>query len=111
MDEAQGSTSELIIFLDDSREEHHEVRKAWYDGRFYFSVVDIIAALKVSQKPPRQYWAFLPCAGALRTSPSTPTAWRAGGPSAPPGSCPMPHRHPPLASRRGRNCGPVRLPR
>ena len=59
MDEAQGSTSELIIFLDDSREERHEVRKAWYDGRFYFSVVDIIAALKVSQKPPRQYWAQL----------------------------------------------------
>ena len=56
---AQESTSELIIFLDDQREERHEIRKIWYNNRFYFSVVDIIAALKVSQKPPRQYWAQL----------------------------------------------------
>ncbi len=52
MDEAQESTPELIIFLDDQREERHEIRKVWYNDRFYFSVVDIIAALKVSQKPP-----------------------------------------------------------
>jgi hypothetical protein len=31
----------------------------WYDDRFYYSIVDIIAALGVSQKPPRQYWAQL----------------------------------------------------
>src|SRR5713226_5597360 len=60
MDEAQQeSSSELIIFLEDQGEERHEVRRVWYNDRFYFSIVDIIAALKVSQKPPRQYWAQL----------------------------------------------------
>lgn len=57
MDE-QGLTSELIIFFEDQREERHTVRKVWHEGRFYFSVLDIIAALQVSQQP-RTYWPQL----------------------------------------------------
>lgn len=50
---------DLIIFLGEQGEERHEIRKEWYDDRFYYSIVDIIAALGVSQKPSRQYWAQL----------------------------------------------------
>lgn len=57
MDE-QRSTSELIIFFEDQTEEHHTIRKVWHNGRFYFSILDIIAALKVSQQP-RTYWPQL----------------------------------------------------
>jgi DNA-damage-inducible protein D len=57
MDE-QGLTSELIIFLEDQEEEHHTIRKVWHNGRFYFSILDIIVALKVSQQP-RTYWPQL----------------------------------------------------
>jgi hypothetical protein len=57
MDE-QGLTSELIIFLEGQEEEHHSIRKVWYKDRFYFSILDIIAALKVSQRP-RTYWPQL----------------------------------------------------
>jgi hypothetical protein len=57
MDE-QRSTSELIIFFENQTEEHHTIRKVWHNGRFYFSILDIIAALKVSQQP-RTYWPQL----------------------------------------------------
>ena len=57
MDE-QGTTSELIIFLEDQGEERHTIRKVWHNGRFYFSVLDIIAALQASQQP-RTYWPQL----------------------------------------------------
>jgi len=53
------NTYDLIIFLGEQGEERHEIRKEWLDGEYYYSIVDIIAALKVSQKPPRQYWAQL----------------------------------------------------
>ncbi len=58
MDE-QELTSELIIFLEGQQEEHYTIRKVWYDGRLYFSIVDIITAMQVSQRAPRQYWAQL----------------------------------------------------
>lgn len=57
MDE-QEPTSELIIFLEDQREERHTIRKVWHNERFYFSILDIIAALQVSQQP-RTYWPQL----------------------------------------------------
>ena len=57
MDE-QEINSELIIFLEDQGEERHTIRKVWHNGRFYFSVLDIIAALQVSQQP-RTYWPQL----------------------------------------------------
>lgn len=57
MDE-QEPASELIIFLEDQREERHTIRKVWHNGRFYFSILDIIAALKISQQP-RSYWPQL----------------------------------------------------
>jgi len=50
---------DLIIFLGEQGEERHEIRKEWYNGELYYSIVDIIAALRVSQKPSRQYWAQL----------------------------------------------------
>jgi hypothetical protein len=50
---------DLIIFLGEQGEERHEIRKEWHNGHLYYSVIDIITALKVSQKPPRQYWAQL----------------------------------------------------
>lgn len=53
------NSPDLIIFLGEHGEERHEVRKEWYNGELYYSIVDIIAALKVSQKPPRQYWSQL----------------------------------------------------
>ena len=53
------NTSDLIIFLEEQDEERYEIRKKWYSGEYYYSVIDIIAALKVSQKPARQYWAQL----------------------------------------------------
>ena len=34
-------------------------RRIWHEGRLYFSVIDIIAALEVSTIPPRTYWARL----------------------------------------------------
>lgn len=53
------STTELMIFIaEQGEEERHEIRKVWHDGRFYFSVVDIITALKVSDHP-RTYWPLL----------------------------------------------------
>ncbi len=58
MDE-QEATSELIIFLEGQEEERYTIRRVFQDGRLYFSVVDIITALKVSQRAPRQYWAQL----------------------------------------------------
>jgi len=35
MDEEPKNTSELIIFLDDQSEERHDIRKVWYNNRFY----------------------------------------------------------------------------
>src|SRR3989442_13990709 len=58
MDEPE-LTSELIIFLEGQEEEHYTIRKVWYDGRLYLSIVDIITAMQVSQRSPRQYWAQL----------------------------------------------------
>lgn len=58
MDEIQ-NTPDILIFLEEQGEEQYEIRKEWYKGELYYSVIDIIAALKVSQKPPRQYWAQL----------------------------------------------------
>ncbi len=51
---------ELIIFLDEQgKEERLPIRKVWHNERLYFSIIDIIEALKVSQYPARQYWAQL----------------------------------------------------
>lgn len=58
MDDTQ-NTSDIIIFLEEQGEDRYEIRKERYNGELYYSVIDIIAALKVSQKPPRQYWAQL----------------------------------------------------
>src|SRR5713226_8625976 len=55
----QEVTSELIIFLEGQKEERYTIRRVWHDGRLYFSVVDIITALQVSTRAPRQYWAQL----------------------------------------------------
>lgn len=49
MDE-QSSTSELIIFFENQREERHSIRKTWHNGRYYYSILDIITALNVSQR-------------------------------------------------------------
>src|SRR6267142_1022319 len=57
MDE-QEAMMELIIFMEEEGEEHHAVRKVWHNGRLYFSIVDIITALKVAQYP-RRYWVQL----------------------------------------------------
>jgi len=35
------------------------IRTVWYGGKLYFSLVDIVAYLKVSKKPARSYWAQL----------------------------------------------------
>ena len=35
------------------------IRTVWYEGKLYFSLVDIVAYLKVSKKPARSYWAQL----------------------------------------------------
>jgi hypothetical protein len=51
MDE-QAMMTELIIFLaDQGEEERHALRKIWHNGRFYFSVIDVIATLQVAQEP------------------------------------------------------------
>src|SRR5216683_500073 len=58
MDE-QGMITELIIFLaDQGEEEQHSIRKIWHNGRFYFSILDVITALQVAQTP-RKYWPQL----------------------------------------------------
>jgi prophage antirepressor-like protein len=35
------------------------VRTVWYNGKLYFSLIDIVDYLKASQKPARSYWAQL----------------------------------------------------
>lgn len=35
------------------------IRTVWYQGKLYFSVIDIVGYLKVSKKPARSYWAQL----------------------------------------------------
>jgi hypothetical protein len=51
---------DLVIFLDEQGgEKSHPIRRIWHEGRLYFSVIDIIAALEVSTIPPRTYWAQL----------------------------------------------------
>ncbi len=35
-----------------------KIRRVWHNGEWYFSVVDIIAALDASSRP-RKYWADL----------------------------------------------------
>lgn len=58
MDDQQDTASDLIIFLEDQKEEHHQIRKIWHNNHFYFSIMDIITALQVSQQP-RIYWLQL----------------------------------------------------
>ncbi len=51
---------DLVIFLDEQGgEKSHPIRRIRHQGRLYFSVIDIIAALEVSTIPPRTYWAQL----------------------------------------------------
>ena len=35
------------------------IRTVWYEGKLHFSLIDIVAYLKVSKKPARSYWAQL----------------------------------------------------
>jgi len=35
------------------------IRTVWYEGKLHFSLIDIVASLKVSKKPARSYWAQL----------------------------------------------------
>jgi hypothetical protein len=35
------------------------IRTLWYEGKLHFSLIDIVAYLKVSKKPARSYWAQL----------------------------------------------------
>lgn len=48
MDEQEPNT-ELIIFIEGHGEKRYPIRRVWHNGRFSFSVVDIIEALEVSQ--------------------------------------------------------------
>jgi hypothetical protein len=58
MDE-QGMITDLIIFLaDQGPEEQYPLRKIWHEGRFYFSVLDVLTALQVAATP-RKYWPQL----------------------------------------------------
>ncbi len=51
---------DFVIFLDEQGgEKSHPIRRIWHEGRLYFSVIDIIAALEVSSIPSRTYWAQL----------------------------------------------------
>lgn len=42
-----------------SLENNPPVRTVWYQGRLYFSLVDIVDYLNISKKPSRSYWAQL----------------------------------------------------
>lgn len=39
----------LVLF------EEHPVRRTWYDGRWFYSVIDVVAVL-VPGTNPRKYW-------------------------------------------------------
>ncbi len=49
----QAETTELAIF---EAEANERIRKVWHDGRWFYSIIDIIALLTDSPRP-RKYWA------------------------------------------------------
>jgi hypothetical protein len=54
--EPENVTAGQIVALDDSAEER--IRRVWHDGRWWYSVIDVIALLTGNQRP-RKYWGDL----------------------------------------------------
>ncbi len=56
MSEQENVTAGQIVALDNSAEE--QIRRVWHDGRWWYSVIDVIALLTGNQRP-RKYWGDL----------------------------------------------------
>lgn len=52
---AQSESMELAIF---EAEANERIRKVWHDGRWFYSVIDVVAVLTDSANP-RKYWTAM----------------------------------------------------
>lgn len=52
----QTDSTDLNLFDDEQAEEH--IRRVWHDGRWFYSVIDVIGFLTESNRP-RKYWSDL----------------------------------------------------